>query len=306
MRGLVTRLLDNVGAVSRRSAQQARARTPDGERRFAFGRNWKSFLTHHADSVTLDRAERSLSEMLGIENIRGRTFCDVGCGSGLFSLAAASLGSSRVVSFDRDAESVECALTLRGSRPDWSVHQGSILDREFIRSLGTFDVVYAWGVLHHTGAMWEALDITAGLVADGGLLFVALYNDAGLETRAWHAIKWLYNRGPRVAQWISLAISFALIWLPKIMRDAVRGAPLKTWHDYGSERGMSAWTDLVDWVGGWPFEAARWRTVVEFARERGFTLARPVVLRRSGCNEFVFARNGQASSALQSGVDLAH
>src|SRR5437763_1458821 len=122
------------------------------ERRFGFGDNWLDFARNLSDRQIAE-AERSVRNLLRRDNLEGMTFVDVGSGSGLFSLAARRLGA-RVHSFDYDAQSVLCTRQLRDqycpSDPDWTIEQGSILDREYIRALGTFDVVYSWGVLHHT------------------------------------------------------------------------------------------------------------------------------------------------------------
>ena len=72
-------------------------------------------------------------------------------------------------------------------------------------------------------------------------------------------------------------------------------APLKTLAGSVSRtdaRGMHRWYDLVDWVGGWPFEVARPEEVFRFLRDQGFQLEE---LRtcggKLGCNEFLFRRS---------------
>src|SRR5439155_2047567 len=126
-------------------------------------------------------AERSLEEMLGRGSLAHKRFLDIGSGSGLFSLAARRLGARRVHSFDYDPQSVACTRELRRrylpDDPAWTIERGSILDERFAASLGSFDVVYSWGVLHHTGDMWRALELALSTVDDGGLIFVAIYND---------------------------------------------------------------------------------------------------------------------------------
>ena len=138
--------------------------------RYEFGANWRRFL-RDVSPEQMVAAERSLHAILG--PLGRRSFVDVGCGSGLFSLAALRLRAERVHSFDFDPESVACTEALRASHHDasnWSIDRASILDKRYVDSLGQFDVVYAWGVLHHTGAMWDAIRAVTRLVKPGGTL----------------------------------------------------------------------------------------------------------------------------------------
>src|SRR3954471_7639318 len=122
------------------------------ELRFGFGQNWMRYLSS-VDEKRIAQAEHSLVDWLG--DLHGLRFLDIGCGSGLFSLAARNLGAE-VLSFDYDRQSVACAEELRRVyRPGdagWRIEQGSVLDRAYLASLGAWDVVYSWGVLHHTGS----------------------------------------------------------------------------------------------------------------------------------------------------------
>lgn len=259
--------------------------------RFAFGENWKAYLEHVGeDRVTA--AIASLEDMLGPGFLRGRTFVDIGCGSGLFSLAALRLGASRVVSFDYDEGSVEAARGMKArffpSADNWTIERGSVLDPEFVPGLGRFDCVYSWGVLHHTGDMWRAVKAAAGMVKPGGFLFIALYNHQGAATAFWKAVKVFYNRLPGPLRPVYVLLFFLRFWLPASVRDLLRGRPFATLRSYRGRRGMSAWHDVVDWVGGLPFETASVEDVNSFCASLGFS---PVKVRRErghGCNEFVF------------------
>jgi 2-polyprenyl-6-hydroxyphenyl methylase/3-demethylubiquinone-9 3-methyltransferase len=265
--------------------------------RFGFGANWLQFL-EVVDDQRIRESVQQLATMLGVETLAGHSFLDVGCGSGLSSLAAVRLNAKRVVSFDYDPESVSATAALRGQyapSADWSVERGDATSQEYMEALGPFDVVYSWGVLHHTGALWAALDNTTARVADGGHLFIAIYNDQGAASRRWLAVKRTYNRLPR-----ALRTSYAIaVMLPTELRmlasATVRGKPrsyLREWIE-PRERGMSRWHDLVDWVGGYPFEVAKPEEVIRFCRDRGFALDELMTCGGGlGCNQYVFSRGG--------------
>jgi 2-polyprenyl-6-hydroxyphenyl methylase/3-demethylubiquinone-9 3-methyltransferase len=265
--------------------------------RFEFGANWRGFLDM-LDDERVAEAERSLREMLGIDSLEGRRFLDVGSGSGLFSLAARRLGAARVHSFDFDPESVACTRKLREryyeDDPAWTVEEGSIVDEAFVKELGLWDVVYAWGVLHHTGAMWRALELVQSRVDDGGWLFISIYNDQGVWSNAWRAMKRTYNLLPRALRPLLTGIVFAPRTLLGFARSVLLGRPrayVRQWTDYKRSRGMSRWHDIVDWMGGYPFEVAKPEDVFDFLRVRGFQLERLTTRGGgNGCNEYVFRR----------------
>ncbi len=263
--------------------------------RFGFGDNWARFLSG-LNAQRIGAAEASLQQMLRVEDLIGRRFLDIGSGSGLFSLAARRLGA-RVRSFDVDPQSVACTAELRRryypGDPDWIVTAGSALDRDFLAALGAFDIVYAWGVLHHTGEMWRALDLVRLPVAPSGRLFLAIYNDQGSATTRWRHIKRVCVGLPRPLQ----APFAVLVCAPGEVRSLARAlwagqarAWVDRWRGRHRARGMSRWHDIVDWVGGYPYEAARADEIFSFYRDRGFSLEGLRMGRGLGCNEFVFGR----------------
>lgn len=264
------------------------------KKRFGFGRKWKSFLV----SITEDRikeAEQSLKDMLGIESLHHKSVLDIGSGSGLFSLAAVRLGAETVHSFDFDHDSVACTQMLQQTYAPtalhWRVEWGDVLDEEYLAKLGEFDVVYSWGVLHHTGAMWKALEHIVASVKGKGVLYIALYNDQGVLSSYWRGVKWLYNNLPRLFQRI-LEVGFFLFFAAEFfIADVVRlRNPFRRYRGQ-NRRGMSVYRDVVDWIGGYPFEVASPQAVVAFMimHRMALHLAKTCG-RRHGCNEFVFHR----------------
>jgi 2-polyprenyl-6-hydroxyphenyl methylase/3-demethylubiquinone-9 3-methyltransferase len=272
------------------------AQVAAGER-FEFGRNWTRFLAL-LDESRIERAEESLQQMLEVDSLAGKTFVDIGSGSGLFSLAARRLGA-RVHSFDFDPHSVACTTELRrrffSGDLNWTVAEASALDPQYLASLGSFDIVYSWGVLHHTGQMWDALENSQKLVAPGGKLFIALYNDTGSQSARWKWIKKTYCGLPGILKTPFAALVTAPGELKSLLRYLVTLRPgeyVRSWTRYDERRGMSRWRDVIDWVGGYPYEVSTPDEIFEFFKSRGFTLTKlncgNVGL---GCNQFVFLKD---------------
>jgi 2-polyprenyl-6-hydroxyphenyl methylase/3-demethylubiquinone-9 3-methyltransferase len=261
--------------------------------RFEFGKNWQSFLDH-IDQERIDSAQSSLTQFLGVDSLAGKAFLDIGSGSGLFSLAARRLGAT-VYSLDFDPACVECARTLRDryfpNDDSWTIKQGSVLDTEFIASLPKYDVVYSWGVLHHTGRMWEAIDNAANLVGSTGKLYIALYNDQGGASRRWHKVKQIYNKNA-AGRAAMLSICIPYFMLDGLLVDFYQLAnPISRYTNYKSNRGMSRMHDYIDWIGGYPFEVSKPEQIFEYCKQKGFTLERLKTCGGGlGCNEFLFIK----------------
>jgi 2-polyprenyl-6-hydroxyphenyl methylase/3-demethylubiquinone-9 3-methyltransferase len=264
------------------------------ERRFEFGDNWLDFA-RGIGAEQIEEAEHSLRTLLRRDTLAGQSFLDVGCGSGLFSLAARRLGA-RVHSFDYDRSCVRCAQELRQRHfpddPGWQVEHGSILERGYVGGLGSFDVVYAWGVLHHTGAMNEAIANAASLVAPDGLFAFALYHRTRLCS-LWRAEKRWYAGASVEAQRRARAIYVALLRL----RFLLTGGDFESYvANYKTMRGMNFSHNVQDWMGGYPYESISAPEVDTLLQQLGFgcvhRMNTPVTigLFGSGCDEYLYRR----------------
>lgn len=267
------------------------------ESHFRFGENWASF----ARMLTPRRIEHATTclKTLVPEGLDGKTFLDIGSGSGLSALAATRLGAAQIVACDIDPDSVrtsELVLSQHSSNRNFTTRLLSVFDMN-TQDPGRFDVVHSWGVLHHTGSMWEAVGKAADLVKPDGLLILALY----LKTPfcgLWRVEKRFYSKAPRAIQNLMFHIFRSVVFL--YLRARGR-SPAKVWAEYEAERGMDQDHDIRDWLGGYPYESASPEEVDAFLIPRGFTKVRALNtkarsgLMGTGCAEFVYRKSADAA-----------
>ena len=171
------------------------------------------------------------------------------------------------------------------------IEQGSVLDKNYLNNIGKFDIVYSWGVLHHTDAMWDAMENITSLVSDNGKIFIAIYNDQGIVSSVWLKIKRVYNMIPSCIPPLYVFLVWAPFELISMLQQVIKGhLPWHRWNEYKIKRGMSIIHDIVDWVGGYPFETAKPEQVFRFYRDKNFRLEELTIKNGMGCNEFVFKK----------------
>ena len=255
---------------------------------FSFGSNWRKYLAGLNDD-NYRSALSYMSSAFGAAGISGRNLVDIGCGSGLFSMAALELGATSVTSIDVDPTAVACAelLRSRSKRPDcWDIMRGSILDDEFTTQIPRADRVFSWGVLHHTGDLWAALDQATDMVSPNGLLLLALYNRTR-RPRLILAVKRTYNRTPSLLKPL-MRLAYGGAILAKYLVSG--GNPIHYVAHYGKERGMNFWRDVEDWLGGLPYQEVEPEELCPFVEKRGFRLVSTKVRAPGGNNEYLFER----------------
>ena len=255
---------------------------------FSFGENWQNYLLQITEE-DINKSKKVLQELLGIENIKSKTVIDIGCGSGIHSLAFLKLKAATVFSFDYDKKSVEASKMLQKqywNQANWEVVHASVLDKRFMDSLDRFDIVYSWGVLHHTGKMWEAIENCLNLVKPGGFFLIGIYGDVKNYDRDLR-LKQTYNAASDIGKkWMVYSRIFKkMVYMTLKFKN-----PLQ-WNEKRG-RGMNAYNDLVDWLGGLPYEVASEDEIVRFFDSRNFTLKRINV--RQGVFTYLFKRFQQS------------
>lgn len=263
---------------------------------FAFGKNWIDY-SRKIDDDRITQAVVDLQRLSGRNRLDGMSFLDIGCGSGLHSLAAVRLGAARVTGVDIDADSIQASrYTLSKFAPeaDTRFEQVSIFDMHS-ETYGGYDLVYSWGVLHHTGDMHRALAAAASLVKPGGSLMVALYRRT-VFCGIWRHIKRWYASATPSAQ---LNARKPYLWLMRLAFKVRRRDFDEYIRNYGKNRGMDFYNDVHDWMGGFPYESISAAECHAFFRRLGFTVEREFVrspgrlhmgLFGSGCDEYTFSR----------------
>lgn len=258
---------------------------------FSFGKNWRKYL----NSLTIEKIQivkQSLKDFLG--NIKGKSCIDIGSGSGIFSYSMYALGAKEITSIDIDPFSVHCSNYLRSivKNPErWNIYQGSILDQKVISQCGKYDIVYSWGVLHHTNNMWEAIKNASSLVNVNGLFYLAIYNKTR-SSRFWLKIKKIYNLSPKIGKRLMNFVLFYFMYF--IIPLVSLKNPFIKLKNYKKNRGMDPMTDIKDWLGGYPFKVATFKEIVTFLKkiDQNFKLIKYKKVKPSvnANNELVFRK----------------
>jgi SAM-dependent methyltransferase len=270
---------------------------------FSFGENWKDYLST-IDERVLQVASKDIDEWIGTQRVTGKRVVDVGSGSGLSSLCFYKASPAELVSFDYDEHSVEATKSLRDRVCDgakiWKIMRGSILDKPFLDRLGVFDVVYSWGVLHHTGSIWAAVKNTQKLCRAGGLILISIYQAGDMYQRHLALKKDFNKRSSDEKREI-------------IERHALERYPDSTVSDAVNRmrsnvvrRGMNEYNDWIDWLGGLPYEVAYPSEIISRFLAQGFSPIRVVEEGQQGCNVYLFQNEQESGPLMNSKFSWSH
>lgn len=260
--------------------------------RYGFGKNWDDYIKKHFSDERVEISRKHLLSFLKQDDLNGKSFLDIGCGSGLHSLAAYRSGAEKIYSFDYDPDSVATTKKLKefaGNPPYWEVYQGSALDKEFLDTIEPADFVYSWGVLHHTGNMWDAMDNVVRLGKKGGLYYIALYDyEAHVNPAPKSKLNgWLFHVHPATPEfWLDVKqrynkssekekrkMELWYIW-NFMLYGTILAIPVLLFRifSYKRSRGMAFYNDVKDWLGGWPMEFAKRADVKQWAEKNGLEI----------------------------------
>ncbi len=263
------------------------------ETHFEFGENWKNY------SKTIDQ-KRINSAIEGVkklfpDGLAGKTFLDIGCGSGLHSLAALSLGAASVTAVDIDENSVSTTQELLTKYAPGSEMEPRRLRlfstrRQMRLARSTSSIP---GVCCITPATCgEQSNVQLNFVNSGGQFAIAIYSATSCDSM-WKAEKKFYSRAPRPIQWTIWQIYMAAFLTAKTLLGR---NPISYVRNYSEMRGMNFSHDAHDWLGGYPYETATATEIHDRICKMGFTEKRsfPLPVSRglfgSGCHEFVFQK----------------
>ena len=261
---------------------------------FSFGRNWLDFVNHSLDDRKMEIAYHFLLKYLPADE---------------YGIQAAETVKQKFSS-------------LIPEHARWNIFRGSILDDALVNSMKEKgDIVYSWGVLHHTGSMYEALKNAMTFVNPQGYLIIAIYNKAPYSG-LWVKCKKIYNKSPRFLKLLYVYATVLLIYLERLLlsvKAAASGEQRPDCKGNDDYRGMSLFYNIIDWLGGFPYEYASFDEIKNFVENEGFELVKaPVkwpspskeeykssirflgrffysyVSSYTGTNEFIFGRTGRS------------
>jgi len=263
------------------------------EEHFEFGKNWSVFAKNITEHLIL-KAEKSLLKLADSKVLENKSFLDIGCGSGLHSLAALRQGAKKVLAVDIDPVSVETTryvLSQYHHDTNWECKELSVFELDYDK-LSKFDIVYSWGVLHHTGDLLGAISKAVGMVDSNGLFIIAVYRKTKL-CFFWKIEKKFYSKSSERIRSVIRTIYISFFQLGRFIQSRNFKEDVRA---YNKQRGMDFYIDVNDWLGGYPYESITPWDLKSYIQGNDFKLVKEFVgqsglrIFGSGNDEFVFQR----------------
>jgi len=148
------------------------------------------------------------------EEVRGRTVLDAGCGTGIFSIIFANKGAAKVMGIDISPGSLMTAESLRKkfNLQNVEFQKQDMLELPFGDE--TFDIIWAWGTVHHTTAPFKAISELVRVLKRGGSFLLAVYRKTRL-TLVHEIIRKTLIKTPR-RSWTALSRILAFFLAPVV------------------------------------------------------------------------------------------
>ena len=148
------------------------------------------------------------------QDIEGKSVLDAGCGTGIFSIIFARNGAASVLGIDISEGSLETAKALKTKfdLENASFQKQDMLDLPFADE--SFDIVWAWGTVHHTTDPFKAMSELIRVLRAEGSILLAVYTRTRV-TFLHEIIRKALVRTPRKT-WKALSKILALVLSPVV------------------------------------------------------------------------------------------
>jgi ubiquinone/menaquinone biosynthesis C-methylase UbiE len=170
---------------------------------------WTEYLPEY------DETEKHWKIFFTSEEVAGRSVLDAGCGTGIFSIIFANQGAGRVTGIDISEGSLG---TARGLKEKFGLDSAEFMKQDMLDlpfADASFDIVWAWGTVHHTTDPFQAIDQLIRVLKPGGALLLAVYTRTRL-TFIHEIIRKTLVRTPR-RSWTCLSKVMALFLAPVVL-----------------------------------------------------------------------------------------
>jgi ubiquinone biosynthesis O-methyltransferase len=159
-----------------------------------------------------EASEKHWSLFYNPKEVKGKTVLDAGCGTGVFSIIFARNGAAKVTGIDISPGSLDTARSLKKK---FGLANAEFRQQDMLRlpfASASFDIVWAWGTVHHTTDPLGAIAELIRVLKPGGSLFLAIYKRTNV-TWVHEIVRKTMIRTPRWS-WNSLAKAGALALSP--------------------------------------------------------------------------------------------